>query len=1038
MKIAKKVLAVVLAVALVVGSFVIATSAADEGKIYLTLKAQVMDGAADFAGVKETENLNIEFGLPGTIRPTNTRTQQADVATYQSSKASLPYYDSDDVIEVKPGQMIWITTHVRSEGAYYPFSLMGNVFYDTDVFTTVAMTAVQCFQWNANNEIYGYSNTTLSQGNIWGRITTEQLRATYYPTDWTDAQKTEFHYYPWFTSMDITQIDATLGYVPPSNSDLVTVPFYVRSDAPVGATATIFTPDYEGVNGSRYPETEYTEGLGGDIYDTQMINFRNEAVDFSGATLTFKVVGDAPAVDYSALEDAIDAYEALDSNDWTDETWAVAAEAYADAKAALDSDDQAVVTAAAEALDAAIKALEEKVVLSYTRINNALGSVPANLADYTSSTASAVTAAVAAAEAAVATATTQADLDTAAAALEGAVAALELKANFSYLDGALAEVDALDKDAYTADSWAALEAAVAAATFDRDNTGVSQKDAIFDAADAIYDAIDALEEKPVIIELDYTAWNNAAAQVPANTDAYTPNSVAAYAAAKAAAEAAKDAAVAANDQAALDKAAEDLVAAIALLAEKADKAALKAAIADVPAYAEEYYTDATWEAYADALADAEAVDADDNATAQAVADATAALTAAKAALAFAPANYAAVDAAEEAAAELDKADYTADSWAALEAALAAVVDGLDKTAQEDVDAMAADINAAIADLEKLADYSAVEDAIAAVPADTSIYTDETVAAVNDAVAAVVYGLGETQQATVNGFAAAINEAVAKLAEKPADYSVVEAAKAKIPANLDLYTEASVANLNDAVNAVVEGLGISKQADVNAMAAAIEAAVKALELKPTEGRVTNVEYTDVPYATNTFTITVEGRPVKVRFVDVDNEANTYTLTRTLAREKGKIVSYNAAGEVVGDLSRDIAYEVWTVDLSITPDVYKVNVKGNDGWEDLDLSYVVDYKYSADNKAVTSIDIPESAPAAEAFDFTVVVGADVKKVKVLVDGAAYKTFANPVVEDGTATFSAAAKVLKGEHTITLEIKTADGWEALDWSAVVTGLI
>ena len=76
--------------------------------------------------------------------------------------------------------------------------------------------------------------------------------------------------------------------------------------------------------------------------------------------------------------------------------------------------------------------------------------------------------------------------------------------------------------------------------------------------------------------------------------------------------------------------------------------------------------------------------------------------------------------------------------------------------------------------EEDADYSAVEAAIAAIPADLSIYTDESVQALNAAVDAVVRGKKASEQDAVDAMAAAINAAIAALEEKtpaPSDETV---------------------------------------------------------------------------------------------------------------------------------------------------------------------------------------------------------------------------------------------------------------------------
>lgn len=65
----------------------------------------------------------------------------------------------------------------------------------------------------------------------------------------------------------------------------------------------------------------------------------------------------------------------------------------------------------------------------------------------------------------------------------------------------------------------------------------------------------------------------------------------------------------------------------------------------------------------------------------------------------------------------------------------------------------------------------------------------------------------------------------------ADYSAVDAALAKIPADLTAYTDESIETLSTATGAVIRGKVIAKQADVDAMAKAIEDAIVELVKKP---------------------------------------------------------------------------------------------------------------------------------------------------------------------------------------------------------------
>ncbi|MBQ9911515.1 MAG: hypothetical protein IJM49_00635, partial [Firmicutes bacterium] len=67
-------------------------------------------------------------------------------------------------------------------------------------------------------------------------------------------------------------------------------------------------------------------------------------------------------------------------------------------------------------------------------------------------------------------------------------------------------------------------------------------------------------------------------------------------------------------------------------------------------------------------------------------------------------------------------------------------------------------------------------------------------------------------------------------EKEADYSKVDAALAKVPKDLSIYTDESVKALNKAIKAVERGLKASEQAKVDAMVKDIENAIKALKKK----------------------------------------------------------------------------------------------------------------------------------------------------------------------------------------------------------------
>ena len=109
--------------------------------------------------------------------------------------------------------------------------------------------------------------------------------------------------------------------------------------------------------------------------------------------------------------------------------------------------------------------------------------------------------------------------------------------------------------------------------------------------------------------------------------------------------------------------------------------------------------------------------------------------------------------------------------------------------------------------------------------------------------------------------------------EPADYSAVEAAMAAIPTDLTVYTDESVAALNTAVDRVVRGKAFVSQANVDAMAKAIEDAIAALQYK-------DADYTMFIGAIAAFLKEVETSP----FSDVSTSAYYYEAVKW-AQEKG---------------------------------------------------------------------------------------------------------------------------------------------------------
>lgn len=132
------------------------------------------------------------------------------------------------------------------------------------------------------------------------------------------------------------------------------------------------------------------------------------------------------------------------------------------------------------------------------------------------------------------------------------------------------------------------------------------------------------------------------------------------------------------------------------------------------------------------------------------------------------------------------------------------------------------------EVTKKADYTLVDDTIARTKTlDKTKYSEESLIKLENAINAVIRDKKIYEQEIVNEYARAIDEAIATLEYKDADYSKVDEAIAKVPEDLSKYTDETVKILKDALNTVERNLDITKQADVDAMADAINIALKNL-------------------------------------------------------------------------------------------------------------------------------------------------------------------------------------------------------------------
>ena len=388
-------------------------------------------------------------------------------------------------------------------------------------------------------------------------------------------------------------------------------------------------------------------------------------------------------------------------------------------------------------------------------------------------------------------------------------------ADYTKVDAAIAKANALNKDEYK--DFSAVEAAVNAVVRNKSITEQSEVDAM---AKAIEDAIAALQYK----DANYDKVNEAIANAnKLNKDDYKD-----FSGVKAAVKAVvRDKNI--TEQSEVDKMAKAIEDAIADLQYKdANYDEVDAAITKADALNKDDYKD-----FSGVKAAVKAVVRDKNITEQSEVDKMAkAIEDAIADLKYKDADYTKVDAAIKKANALKKDDYK--DFSGVDNAVNAVASGKNITEQSDVDAMAKAIEDAIADLQyKDANYDEVDAAITKADAlNKDDYKDFS--GVKAAVKAVVRDKNITEQSEVDKMAKAIEDAIADLKYKDADYTKVDAAIKKANAlKKDDYKDFS--GVKNAVKAVVRGKNITEQSEVDKMAKAIENAISALEKKPASAK-----------------------------------------------------------------------------------------------------------------------------------------------------------------------------------------------------------
>lgn len=873
MKMAKKVLSVLLAIAMILGTFAVAASAngnpaTASHKVKYWLTASPID-----SGVQWTSNTRYTNGV-------YTDSQTGDM-------------------EVEPGQKVMISVHMTTN--YYIGNVESLIYFDSRLLTPGEIYDAQrhalkrgtvnriekMMIWNENHpflnqdenaaDVYcAIGDNSVSESGVMA----EAAIPNFYNCAVKDDGSYEFGYLADFAAVQNCGWDQVYFSFGPDPANEITMilteekecllyfPVQVPEDAQPGDTYKFKMPESnirrnENKKGRSFVcECPNGEATPKNIANPSLIYFSDDQYfDLTGTEITLTVKGGSTAVDYSKLQAKYDEVKdtvVANYNNTEDFVKALAA-----AKTILDAKtaDQPTTDAALKALEDGYAKLEIKGA-DYTALN-AAKTTAANIKAENYEQDANWTAFQTAYDAAKAIAdgldiTHQTEITEAATALTTAIGKLTPKvveedADYTKLNAEIAAsqkiVDTEQASWYTETTWSAFTTALAEAKAVPAGLKKSSQDTIDKAASALNAARTGLKDAAA----SYTALDALIGECDAlNSADYTSvswqNLTIALTAAKAVA---RD--LNARDQGTIDTAYNNLKAAKDALVTlgKANYQPLIDEINKGTEYTEDYYTADTWAAYQTVLAEAQAMvaagDLKEDQQSQISAEVEK-LVDAKAALKFVDADYTAVDAAlAKIPSDADLAAYyTTDSATAVIAARNAVVRGYNKTRQPDVDKMAADIETAVANLKLIpADTTALKAAIdEAKGVNSALYTADSYNAMKaeldkaEALYAKTDLTKKDNQAEVDAQTKALNDAIKALVPAGADYTKLNnAIKAFEALTESDWTAASWATAKAKYDAAVEAskkvYTVDKQAELDAIADALTEAISKLVPAPAD-------------------------------------------------------------------------------------------------------------------------------------------------------------------------------------------------------------
>ena len=175
------------------------------------------------------------FTFKASVLNASSKGQAQDKTDFLNASNKIVYNSKDGkTINVYPGQVVWVTLHLKTGDKYYAGDLQTYVFYSTNIFKSTDQ-GQNCYIWNNDGK---YTSICAKNGAPFSKMKEEAVREVY-PSSWSEAQRKD-----WGLYSVIMYPNSGITSTVKSNvdDDLVTFPIYVRSDAKTGEKGTICLP----------------------------------------------------------------------------------------------------------------------------------------------------------------------------------------------------------------------------------------------------------------------------------------------------------------------------------------------------------------------------------------------------------------------------------------------------------------------------------------------------------------------------------------------------------------------------------------------------------------------------------------------------------------------------------------------------------------------------------------------------------------------------------------------------------------------------